>query len=277
MLSTLRLSLSNTLWYNPVSTHEIISVLQYFFSIFSDTPAHCQSSCLCSYNQTEKANSMVCKHKLPTAIPDMTNWLTITEGNIGQLSGQYPYFNQIWYLNLRKTGINGISESSMELIVKGKSIRWIDLSGNNLLMISKTITQGHFERIWLSGNEFSCTCDMLWMVNWLANTTSPAGHVIQDYKEILCHTPAKYKGTPIYTINATYMNCLPTKVPTWGIGLISGAGILIIAIVITIVVIARRWNEVKLLMYLHFNILNKNDNDASDLNDFQFDALLSYT
>ena len=162
-------------------------------------------------------------------------------------------------------------------IIEGKHIVWLDLSQNLLSEISPRIMNGHFEKIWLSGNRFDCNCDMLWMADWLANTTSPSGgHLVKDYKKVICRT-GPYKGAPIYTLTAANMHCLPSVIPVWAIGLLSGAGVLIIAIVIAIIAIARRWNEVKFWLYLHFDILNKNDDDLVKIQDFQFDALLSYT
>ncbi len=220
---------------------------------------------------------MMCKEKLPSTILNMTNWLSVSDGNIGPLCGNFPYLNQIWKLNISHNEVTEICESLLKEIIKGKTIRWFDISGNKLQKISPGIREGQFEKIWLSGNRFDCNCDMLWMAKWLANTTTPSsGHVVQDYKQVLCST-GKHKGTPVYTLNASFMNCLPTKLPAWGIGLIAAASVLVIATVLTIVIIARRWNEVKFWMYIHFDILDKNDDDLTAIERFQFDALLSYT
>ncbi len=235
----------------------------------------CQTNCKCDYNQMYAANNMVCT-QVPSTISGMANWLTITQGNLGHFCGNYPYLHQVWSLNLSNNGISEICEDIVEGIVEGNTIRWLDLSKNKIAAISQQIRNRNFEKVWLSGNEFVCNCDMLWMAEWLANTTSSSGHVIQDYREVLCHS-GKYDGIPIYTLTAEKMDCLPTRLPVWGIGLIAGAGVLVISIVITVVLIARRWNDVKFLLYYHFNILNKNDDDLADVRDLQFDALLSYT
>ncbi len=234
---------------------------------------------MCNYIQEYQANLMTCTKKFPLEIPDMTNWLTISGGSIGRLCGNFAYFGQISNLNLSTNGITGICDSFIDSILKANTTKYVDLFGNEITHLPKATMQGNFERIWLSGNRFECNCDMLWMANWLANTMSPSGgHLISDYNKVLCHN-GKNKGIPIFTLNATYMNCLPTVtlVPAWGIGLISGAGVLVIVIVISMIAIARRWNEVKFWLYMHFDVLDKNDDDLGRLDGIQFDALLSYT
>ncbi len=246
--------------------------------VISAIPVECGKKCLCHYIQKYQANSMTCDNMLPPETLNMTNWLTVTGGNIGELCGNFNYLSQISNLNLSSNGITDICESFMEIILNSNATKWIDLSRNKLTFLSRNIMQGHFERIWLSGNEFECNCDMLWMADWLDNSASPfGGHLIGDYDKVLCNNN-KYVGMPIFKLNATYMKCLPsvTVVPAWAIGLISGAGILIIVIVIAMIAIARRWNEVKFWLFMHFDILDKNDDDLGKLDGIQFDALLSY-
>ncbi len=143
----------------------------------------------------------------------MTDWLTIVNGNIGSLCGNFPYVNQIWMINISSNSITEICNHLLEQIIEGTTTTWLDLSRNKILKLSPKIKQGRFEKIWLSGNEFVCNCDMLWMASWLANTTTLSGdHVIQDYKHVLCYT-GKHTGTPIYTLDAALMDCLPTRLP----------------------------------------------------------------
>ena len=222
---------------------------------------------------------MTCQKMLPAKIPNMTNWLTISGGNIGHLCKNNSYFDQISTLNLSTNGITSICESFLESVMKPNVTKLLDLSGNKITSLPKIILQGHFETIWLSGNEFECICDMLWMAKWLDESILPSGgHLVHDYNKVICNNN-RYKGIPIFKMNATYMNCLPLlrEMPAWGIGLISGAGVLIIVFVIAMIAIARRWNAVKFWMYMHFDILDKNDDDLGRLDGIQFDALLSYT
>ncbi len=219
---------------------------------------------------------MMCRTKMPVTILPMANWLTITGGNIGKLCGRFSYFQQIWNLNLSRNGITHVCKSTMEQIMDDNRVKWLDLSNNELSEIPGEIRKGHFQNIWLSGNRFDCNCKMLWMANWLANTTvRSGGHLVKDYKTVICST-GRFKGKPIYTLTATNTDCLPSVFPVWGIGLVSGAGVLIIGIIIVMISVARRWNEVKFWLYMHFDILNKNDDDLVKIQEFQFDALLSY-
>ena len=72
------------------------------------------------------------------------------------------------------------------------------------------------------------------------------------------------------------MGCYPHKLSTAEKATIGIFGALIVGIVIAIVAISRRWNEVKWLLYLHFNILDKSDNNE-DLTDKKYDAFVSPT
>ena len=70
------------------------------------------------------------------------------------------------------------------------------------------------------------------------------------------------------------MGCYPHKLSIGEKITIGIFGALIVGIIIVVIAISRRWNEVKWFLYLHFNILDKQDNE--DLTDKKYDAFVSY-
>ena len=82
-------------------------------------------------------------------------------------------------------------------------------------------------------------------------------------------------GKQIYQLTLEELGCYPHKLSTGEKVSIGIFGTLIIGITIAIIAVSRRWNEVKFLLYLHFDILDKNDRDE-DLTDKLYDVFLSY-
>ena len=70
----------------------------------------------------------------------------------------------------------------MQIIVK--NVRHLDIRGNNLKEIPKTITQtNNATKMWISDNPYECNGDMLWMKNWLTKTES-----VVDKENVKCST-----------------------------------------------------------------------------------------
>ena len=116
---------------------------------------------------------------------------------------------------------------------------------------------------------------MLWMVEWLNNFTAPDGsRAVRDYNHVKCSNN-KYAGKQIYKLSAIKMGCFPRKLTSGEKALIGICGGIIISIVIIVIIIGKRWNEVKWLLFLHFNIRDKRDNDIN-LENMERDALISF-
>ena len=71
------------------------------------------------------------------------------------------------------------------------------------------------------------------------------------------------------------MGCYPHKLSIGEKITIGIFGALILGTTITIIAVSRRWNEVKFFLYLHFDILDKNERDE-DLTDKFYDVFVSY-
>ena len=177
-------------------------------------------------------------------------------------------------LDLSNNIINHICEDTLIFLQKGK-LKIFNLANNNITNLSSKISNIlSLQSMQLSGNKFICNCDMTWMIEFLAKRTVTGKRVVEDYDKIVCHSGIM-TGKYIYKLNPQQMGCYPHQLSMGEKLTIGVLGAVIIIIVIVIIAIGRRWNEVKWLLYLHFNILDKSDRNE-DLSGKTFDAFLSY-
>ena len=73
----------------------------------------------------------------------------------------------------------------MEIIIK--SVKQLDIRGNNLTEIPQIITKAdNISKLWISGNPYLCNCDTLWMRDWLNRATN-----VKDKTIVQCSTGKK--------------------------------------------------------------------------------------
>ena len=203
-----------------------------------------------------------------TAVPGNTNFLDFSENSIGSLCGNHAYIKNMSGLDLRGNQIKYICDGAITNILES-SIARLDLSRNNLTKLPKKILNAtSLDKLWLSNNPFQCDCKMLWMKDWLTNHSSRI--VVMDYKEAKCQD-----GDLLYQLDPVKMGCFPKEMTVWEKILTGTSAFVILGVAAAIIVISRRWKEVKWFMYLHFDVLDKNDEDE-DLEIVEADALLSY-
>ena len=112
------------------------------------------------------------------------------------------------------------------------------------------------------------------MIEWFAMRNKDGIRKVKDYDEIICRSGIAI-GKPIFRLTNQKMGCYPHVLSTGEKITIGILGTLIVGIVIAIMAINRRWNEVKWLLYLHFNILDKSDRNEN-LDSKKYDAFISY-
>ena len=196
-----------------------------------------------------------------SVVSNITDYLDFSKNSISTLCGNRTYIKHATGLILQNNQVGNICDDFIDALQQSL-MEILDLSKNNLTTLPRKITNlTSITDIWLSNNPFICNCDMLWMKDWMVNFT-------KDYDQVKCDN-----GHPIYTLDAVQMGCFPKELPRWAKILI---GVLVPAtILIAIIAINRRWNEVKWFMYLHFDLLDRSD-EPENLEGMEYDALLSY-
>ena len=199
--------------------------------------------------------------------------LDLSRNRIPELCGKQSYLCNLAELDLSQNVINKICDETVSYMKTG-SIIVLNIANNSITTLpSKLSNISSLQSVKLSGNNFICDCEMTWMIEWLSKRTPYGERIVKDYQDIVCHN-GMMTGKQIYKLTSDEMGCYPHKLSIGEKITIGIFGALIVGIVIAIIAISRRWNEVKWFLYLHFNILDKRDNE--DLTDKKYDAFVSY-
>ena len=204
----------------------------------------------------------------------ITDVLDLSNNRFSELCGKQSYFRTITYLDFSQNVISKICEDTITYMKTG-SIVELNLANNSITRLPSKISNiSSLESVTLSGNEFICDCEMTWMIQWFLKLNSNSERLVKDYQDVVCHNSVM-AGKQIYKLTLEEIGCYPHKLSTGEKITIGIFGTLIIGITIAIFAISRRWNEVKFFLYLHFDILDKNDGDE-DLTDKFYDIFVSY-
>ena len=104
----------------------------------------------------------------------------LSENSLRSLNNARDYLDNITLLNLSSSNIVGITERVMEVIIQ--NVKYLDIMGNNVTEIPRIITKANnLTELWISKNPYECHCDMLWMKNWLTNTS-----YVMDKDNVTC-------------------------------------------------------------------------------------------
>ena len=199
--------------------------------------------------------------------------------SITSLCDSSEFWKNISVLSFSGSRMNQLCDAFVNTLVSSRKIKLLDIKNSQLSHISKTFEDFKFiQEIWLSGNPFHCDCEMIWMMQWLNNSSKSASqqHVVMDYKEMKCHT-GMMTGKLIYQLNEIEMGCYPFKWTLWQ-KISVGTGIaIVLLIIITVVLVVRKNKLFSFLMYyyLSLNTIPKDDKNEN-VNGLEFDAYFSF-
>ena len=200
--------------------------------------------------------------------------LDFSNNKISQLCNIENFLKTVSEISLFDNVVSRVCEDTIVYMRNG-SITYLNLANNNITKLPSKITGlNNLQQIELSGNKFVCDCDMTWMIDWFGKTTANGKRIVRDYDHVFCHG-GKMIGKQIYKLTPDEMGCYPHVLSLAEKLTIGILGTLIIIIVISIIAVGRRWNEVKWLLYLHFNILDRSDRNE-DITGKKYDAFISY-
>ena len=98
----------------------------------------------------------------------ITNQLDFSHNNLNTFSGEKEYMKVISELDLSNNLISYICEETLRYL-ENISLISLKLTNNQLTKLSPVIMSiKPLQIIKLSGNKFTCDCDMTWMIDWFA-------------------------------------------------------------------------------------------------------------
>ncbi len=147
----------------------------------------------------------------------------------------------------------------------------LDLKMNTLSQLPQEIVllrNGHI-KVWLQGNPLKCSCEMIWLIDWLAGDGK---YIVQDYQEVACG-PGKQSGQPIYLLKPINMGCYPRSITLFITMLLLGGVITFFMITMGIIV---RFTDFRWLIYRKFGKLVGDPDKDEDIDVMEFDAFVSF-
>ena len=155
------------------------------------SPQPCLHNCTCYSSPWKRANIFDCQQKglksLPKTVLQDTDWLFLSGNNLGSLNEAPDYLKNISLLDISSSKIEEIDETVMEVIMH--NVKSLDIRSNKLKTLPKSITKrNETNKLWISDNPYECNCDMIWMKDWLMDTTS-----VLDKENVTC-SGSKVKG-----------------------------------------------------------------------------------
>ena len=222
---------------------------------------------------------------LPPSAPNGTEYLVVHGSRITKLCDFPKYPTQVEALDLSGNKISTVCKSFFEGLAMHGNMKSLDVANNQIKTLPKEVKNMNLSSITelqLSGNPFQCDYSMAWMREWILDNK----HVIKDYKDMRCHN-GNLKGKPIYSLDMDKLGSQPSK---WTlakkVGVWLSVTIAIISVILLMVLIAKKFNEIKFFLYYHFNFdtipkdheddTNENMENMCDCHRYLYDAYISY-
>ena len=204
---------------------------------------------------------------IPQQLQPDSQWVKLNRNNITQIYGHLNQLKNVSWIEISHNNLGVISSQSMQQLISTDNIEYIDISHNNMSHLPKTIKSAANSTVLQIGNNpYKCSCDMLWMANWLVDT-NPA--FIPDFRTAICTSGAKI-GTKIYRLTESNLGCIPLP-----IALICGACVCVLVLVVCIFMFFRNLDIIKFQLFLRFNV-RVNEDQAENVDEMNFDGLVAY-
>ena len=236
------------------------------------TPVPCLNDCRCYHRQDFRVNVYDCSRGqgFPRSIPNNTNWLLCSNSGIQSLPDNISHVENITKIDISNNDMYTISEYTFSAF---NNLTTLDISNNTFTSLPKELQNlDKLKAVYIAGNPIVCNCDMLWVISWMNKVLPDGTNIVRDYEEVKCSNIKKV----IYKLTAVEMGCFPKQLTSWQIAILGVGGGIMILVVLAIIVVAKRWNEVKWFLFYHFDIRDKRDDDVNILKGMKWDAMISY-
>ncbi len=211
--------------------------------------------------------------ELPPVIPNYTDWMLFENTNLTKICGVYPYItisSNVTYISLKHSQIQTICPETVDRIGKNSSVKWLDLSYNNMSKLPHGLSSAkNIEKLWLEGNPLFCDCEMTWMIDWLSNSGK---EIVQNLDTITC-AYGKEIGKPIYLLKPYDMGCYHSQTAMFIVICTVAMMIVIMVFVLGLIV---HYVDIRLVVYKKFGVLIGNPDVNEKIDEMEFDAFLSY-
>ena len=182
--------------------------------------------------------------------------LDLSNNRFLELCGRHTYLQTITKLDFSQNKIGRVCEDTVTFMKTG-SIVELNLANNSITSLPSEISNiSSLQSVMLSGNKFICDCKMTWMMKWFSKRNLNGKQIVKDYQDVVCCSGIM-TGKLIYNLSVVEMGCFPQKFSTREKITISIFGTLTIVMTIAIIVISRRWNEVKFFYISILTFLTK--------------------
>ena len=179
--------------------------------------------CHCYSSHHQRALVANCSYSgltdLPDSLPEDTDWLILSGNNLTSIkinsTQSRKLLQYLRKLDLHSNKITNVSSRILEMFTESNNLLHLDLSKNDLVTLPENIKNlSSLQTLKISGNKFKCSCDNIWMKDWVLNETD----VIKDYEDVLCQMTSG-KMIPIVKMDKADMGCIPSEeiFSTWKI------------------------------------------------------------
>ena len=239
------------------------------------TPVPCMNNCRCYHRQDFRVNVYDCSegNGFPMNIPKDTDWLFCSNSHISRLPINLSFLENITTLNISNNNVQTIPENSLTALVNFRKLKMLDISDNKFTILPKELQHLEgLEAVYIANNPICCNCEMLWLIGWMNKFLPDGTRIVRDYVKVNCSNIHKQ----IYKLTTIEMGCFPKEFTSWQIAILGIGGGIIILVIITAMIVIKRWNEVKWFLFFHFNIRDKRDEDVNMLEGTKWDVMISY-
>ena len=147
-------------------------------------PDACSRQCRCHVNLHEMALVADCAHagltQIPKSLPFDTDWLILSGNNISSVQTEDLKFLPILSrLDLKENKIKSNPQDFAEYLIHRSNVVNLSTPSNETRKFESAKV---FTQLRISQNRFDCTCDNMWIKNWLIKNRE----MVQDYDAVDC-------------------------------------------------------------------------------------------
>ncbi len=164
-----------------------------------------------------------------------------------------------------------ICPDTLGQIMDKSGVTSLDLRNNRLSQLPQVLeSYTHLQiKVWLKGNILKCSCQMIWLVDWLA---SDGKYIVQDYDEVTCGQGGQI-GQQIYLLKPLEMGCFPRNTSLFITMILLGGVVTFLMITMGLIV---RSTDFRWLIYRNLGQLVGDPDKNEDLDVMIFDAFVSF-